>query len=67
MIIILLKDILKEQRISQKELSTSTGICTADVSRLCNNRCKRLNLDHLSSICDYLKLDVGDLLVKEII
>jgi putative transcriptional regulator len=45
-------------------LSQQTGIRWATLSAMANGKAQRLNVDDLDSICDALKCEVGDLLVR---
>ena len=45
-------------------LSQATGIRWATVSAMSSGKAQRLNLDDLDAICDALKCEPGDLLIK---
>jgi putative transcriptional regulator len=45
-------------------LSQETGIRWATLSAMANQKALRLNLEDLDAICDALKCQVGDLLVR---
>lgn len=62
MIKIHLSKLLGERRISQSRLSDLTGIRRATINEMYNELVERVNLDHLSKICEVLKVDISDLL-----
>ena len=45
-------------------LSQETGIRWATLAAMANGKAQRLNIDDLNAICDALKCQPGDLLVK---
>lgn len=62
MIKIHLSKILGEKRINQKELSEKTGIRPATVNEMYHELIDRINLEHLSKICEVLDVKVEDVL-----
>lgn len=52
-------DMLKEQKMTKKELMSQTGISSATVSMLTNN--KEVSLSTLILICQALHCDIGDI------
>ena len=63
--IINLKQLLKKRRISQIELSNATGLSPMLINRMCSNSTKRLPTEALDKICDYLKVEINELLTVE--
>lgn len=62
MIKIHLSKLLGERRISQKRLSELTGIRRATTNEMYHELIERINLEHLNSICEVLKIEVDELL-----
>ncbi len=62
MIKIYLSTILGEYRITQAELARKTGIRPTTICEIYNETIERINLQHLSKICEVLKCNVEDLL-----
>ena len=60
---------MKEQRegrsISLREVVRDTGVPISTVMGLANNTIKRIPLDEMNRLCDYLGCEVGDLLKRE--
>ncbi len=52
-----LKDILKENKLTQKELASLTGIRQAAISELLNKKRRSVNLDHLERIINELEIE----------
>jgi putative transcriptional regulator len=63
MIKILLSRKLGELRWTQADLSRATGIRAATINALYNEVTDRVNLDHLSKICEALDCDLSDIMV----
>ena len=62
MIKILLSRKLGELRWTQADLSRATGIRAATINALYNEVADRVNLDHLSRICEALDCDLSDIM-----
>lgn len=62
MIKIYLSTILGEYRMTQSELAKKTGIRAATINSIYNETIERINLEHLSKICEVLNCEVTDLL-----
>ncbi|MEA5085119.1 hypothetical protein SDC9_137912 [bioreactor metagenome] len=62
MIKIYLSTLLDEYRMTQAELSQKTGIRPATINYIYNETIDRINLTHLSKICEVLGCVVEDLL-----
>lgn len=62
MIKIYLSTLLGQERITQAELSRKTGIRPATICEIYNETADRLNLEHISKICEVLYCDIEDLL-----
>lgn len=65
MIRIKLSRILGEKRYSQADLARMTGIRPATISELYNDFAARINLEQLDKICEALRCDVADIIVRE--
>ena len=62
MIKIYLSTILGEFRITQAELARKTGIRPATICEIYNETIDRINLEHLSKICEVLNCEIEDIL-----
>ena len=62
MIKIHLSKILGEKRMTQKELAERTEIRPATIHKMYHELIDRVNLEHLSSICRVLNIQVEDIL-----
>jgi DNA-binding Xre family transcriptional regulator len=62
---------MKEQRegrsISLREVVRDTGVPISTVMGMANNTIKRIPVDELNRLCEYLGCEVGDLLKREAI
>lgn len=63
MIKILLSRKLGELRWTQADLARATGIRAATINALYNEVADRVNLDHLSKICEVLNCELSDIMV----
>ncbi|HEY2421156.1 MAG TPA: helix-turn-helix transcriptional regulator, partial [Neobacillus sp.] len=57
-----LKELLKKQSLSMRELSRLTAIDTATISRIINGK-RKANLEHLQKFSDCLSVPITDLFV----
>ena len=57
MIKLRLKQLLKEKKVTQNELSLKTGIHQSRISSICNNESKSINKEHLYKIAIALDID----------
>ncbi len=57
-----LEEILKERRMTSKELSALIGITEANLSVLRSGKAKGVRFETLNKICHYLQCNVGDIL-----
>ena len=62
MIKIYLSTLLGMERMSQIELARKTGIRPATINAIYNETIDRINLEHLSKICEVLDCKVEDIL-----
>ena len=65
MIRIMLSRILGEKRINQAELARKTGIRPNTINALYHGYAKRVSLAHIDKICETLKCELDELLVRE--
>ena len=65
MIVICLKDILKERGMSRRELARRSGLNINTVCKLANNANVLIDLYVLDQVCKTLQVQPGDLLVQE--
>lgn len=64
MIEVLLKKILEERGITQKELSEMTGIRPNAISELANNQRSTINREQLAVVCNALNItDLNEIMV----
>ena len=59
---IYLDEVLKERKITSKELCKQIGITEANLSILRSGKAKGVRFGTLNKICYYLQCDVGDIL-----
>lgn len=57
-----LEEILKERKMTSKELCTLVGITEANLSILRSGKAKGVRFNTINRICYYLQCDVGDIL-----
>ncbi len=58
-----LKEVLKEQGMSQKELAKKTGLRESTISDICRNSRTVINFEHLARIAEVLKIvDIAELI-----
>ncbi|SHO44525.1 helix-turn-helix domain-containing protein [Anaerocolumna xylanovorans] len=57
-----LEEILRERRMTSKELSGHIGITEANLSVLRSGKAKGVRFETLNKICHYLQCNVGDIL-----
>ena len=62
MIKIYLHSILQQRGWTQRDLSKKTAVREATISEMCNNCIARINVIHLSRICEALECEVEDIL-----
>lgn len=62
MIKINLSYLLGKNKMTQKALSTATGIRPATISKMYYEEIKRINLNHLNNICKALNCEISELL-----
>jgi len=65
MIKIKLDDVLKEKKITAKELCQYVGITEANMSILRSGKAKGLRFETLNKICEYLDIKPGDIIDYE--
>lgn len=59
---IYLEDVLKERKMTSKELCARVGITEANLSILRSGKAKGVRFGTINRICYYLQCDVGDIL-----
>lgn len=57
-----LEDVLKERKLTSKELCGLIGITEANLSILRSGKAKGIRFGTINKICYYLQCDVGDIL-----
>lgn len=58
-----LKEVLKEQGMSQKELAKKTGLRESTISDICRNSRTVINFEHLAKIAEAIEIvDIAELL-----
>ena len=60
-----LSKILGEKRIKVAALARETGINKNTLHRLFNDEATRIELDVLDKLCEYLDVEIGEMLVRE--
>lgn len=60
-----LSEVLKNNEKSIYWLHNQTGISSATISRICNNKTTSIQFSVLDKICETLKCNVSDILVPE--
>ncbi|MGP4107928.1 helix-turn-helix domain-containing protein [Virgibacillus sp. L01] len=58
-----LSELLGIHKMSQKELAQKTGIRPATISAIYHEQLKRIDIDHINSLCKVLNCEPGDLIV----
>ncbi|MDR1541575.1 MAG: helix-turn-helix transcriptional regulator [Clostridiales bacterium] len=61
-IVVHLEDVLKDRRMTSKELCALVGITEANLSILRSGKAKGVRFGTINKICWHLKCDVGDIL-----
>lgn len=64
-IVVQLDVMLARRKVKSRELAEHVGITEANLSLLKQGKVKGVRFETLSSICDYLQCQPGDLLVYE--
>ena len=62
MIVIKLRALLEEQKMSQSELARLANIRPSTISDLCNNNSNFLKLEHLEKICKILNCKIEEMI-----
>ncbi len=57
-----LEEILRERKMTSKELCTKVGITEANLSILRSGKAKGVRFNTVNKICFYLQCEVGDIL-----
>ncbi len=60
-----LSTLLERAGLSQSELARQSGVGLRTVSRLCRNETAQVSLDTLDRIASVLRVEPGDLIVRE--
>jgi DNA-binding Xre family transcriptional regulator len=64
-ILLAAKEHREGRTISLRELQRETKVPISTVMGMANNTIKRVPLDELNALCEYLNCDVGDILKRE--
>jgi putative transcriptional regulator len=59
------KEQAQGRNISLRSVASDTGVALTTVMGLANNKLRRVNLDDLQTLCEFLGCDIGDLLKIE--
>lgn len=59
------KEVRENRRISLRTVAAETGVAISTVNRLANNTIRRVPLDELATLCEYLNCDISDILRLE--
>lgn len=59
-----LKEIMKERKITQTELSAMSNVTQAKISNLCNNKMKELNIGILERVAYALEIEDISILMQ---
>ena len=65
MIVCKLKQLMKEQRVTQEQLRAATGLSRVTISQLCSNSGEGVRFRTLELLCEYFHCGVDALLVNE--
>ncbi len=65
MIVNRLSEIMGRKRLKVSDVVAGTGLATNTVSGLYHDRVKRVDLDTLGKICDFLDVEVGEVLERK--
>lgn len=60
-----LRELLDDAGMGQSELSRSSGVSFATINRMCTNATRQVSLDVLDDLCVALKIDPGDLFIRD--
>jgi DNA-binding Xre family transcriptional regulator len=60
-----LQELLDEREISQSELSRTSGVSFATISRMCRNVTAQVSLETLDKLAVALKVEPGDIIVRK--
>lgn len=60
---IMLKQLLEERNVSQREFAKQTDILYPTINKMCNNTLQHFPLISLAKICETLNCELTDLLV----
>ncbi|MEK4455237.1 helix-turn-helix domain-containing protein [Paenibacillus sp. FSL L8-0506] len=58
-----LKNILREKKMTQRQLALLTGLRQSTISSLCKNRVDRVYLNTLAIICSKLNVSIEQILI----
>lgn len=57
-----LKELMEKRKITQERLSEDTGIPQGTISRWAGNKIDRLDRHIMTKLCEYFKIEIGELL-----
>lgn len=60
-----LKEIMDQRGLSIRKVAADTGIQFESLRRIYNNETERMPLNILAKLCDYLEVDISDILKLE--
>jgi len=65
MIVNKLSEIMGRRRLSQRDVVRGTGLAINTVAGLYNDKAKRVDMETLDKLCDFLEVSVGEILVHQ--
>lgn len=60
-----IEELLKERGSSKRELCEDLNISNSQLDRYCKNTIVQIDMRFLCKLCDYFKIEIGELMVYE--
>jgi len=64
-LVFMLEEILKERGISKNQICKAMDIPRSNLNRYCRNEFQRIDAGLVCKLCEYLQIEVGDLIKYE--